>query len=400
MVKTPGARDVFGGSKCCSRGRRRDFDTLQNTQQAQEFVRDAKTLAGVVDLNRVRNDGFRVAGAWISWFLWCRCLKSRTLNPWKAFKCHITEMLLCRNHFAWQLQEFVCIGSTFSWQAQYFWRIQRSQQRPGARSEFIDRALLVCCHKTRHKATATLFPGPWTKTFQSEMAAAGTNRPLHHGGMLARYSLGHLRPSDADHYCAMRCQRLLFSIALTSAAQPLGEFETRQWVALGRGGLLHVLLRGFSQHGKRDHHMLWTSLQIYAMHRVIHTKGGGETRVRSSWRRAIADRPSTSQGATAAPATYGWMLLPAQKRVETVVLNDVMRLPCVLAFIRRLPWPSSWLSRRPTSSCRHDVVPSGPSGRPSSWLASGLSGAADDVTTLTSFVVVVVVRPSRRPSGP
>ena len=29
-----------------SRGRRRDFDTLQNMWQAQEFVRVAKTLAG------------------------------------------------------------------------------------------------------------------------------------------------------------------------------------------------------------------------------------------------------------------------------------------------------------------------------------------------------------------
>ena len=33
-------------------------------------------------------------------------------------------MLLCRDHFAWQLQEFVCLGSTFSWQAQYFWSIR------------------------------------------------------------------------------------------------------------------------------------------------------------------------------------------------------------------------------------------------------------------------------------
>ena len=61
IVKAPGARDVFGGSKCFSRGRRRDLGTLQNTWQAQEFVRVAKT--GVVDLKRLRNDVFRVAGA-------------------------------------------------------------------------------------------------------------------------------------------------------------------------------------------------------------------------------------------------------------------------------------------------------------------------------------------------
>ena len=39
-----------------------------NTWQAQEFVRVAKTLAGVVDLKRLRNDAFRVAGARISCF--------------------------------------------------------------------------------------------------------------------------------------------------------------------------------------------------------------------------------------------------------------------------------------------------------------------------------------------
>ena len=38
---------------------------MQNTRQAQEFVRVAKTLAGV-DFKRVRNDAFRVAGAMIS----------------------------------------------------------------------------------------------------------------------------------------------------------------------------------------------------------------------------------------------------------------------------------------------------------------------------------------------
>ena len=51
-----------------SRGRRRDFDTFLNAWQAQEFVRVAKTLAGVVDLKRLRNDAFRVAGAKILCF--------------------------------------------------------------------------------------------------------------------------------------------------------------------------------------------------------------------------------------------------------------------------------------------------------------------------------------------
>ena len=37
IVKTPGARDVFGSRKSVLRGRRRDFDTLENTWQAQGF---------------------------------------------------------------------------------------------------------------------------------------------------------------------------------------------------------------------------------------------------------------------------------------------------------------------------------------------------------------------------
>ena len=56
--------------------------------------------------------------------LWCRCLKHPTLNPWEGCKFHVTEVLPCRDRFAWQLQEFVCLGSTFSWQAHYFWSNQ------------------------------------------------------------------------------------------------------------------------------------------------------------------------------------------------------------------------------------------------------------------------------------
>ena len=66
IVKNWRSRDGFGSSKRFSRGRHRDFDTLQNTRQAQEFVRVAKTSAGVVDLKRVWNDTFRVVGAGIS----------------------------------------------------------------------------------------------------------------------------------------------------------------------------------------------------------------------------------------------------------------------------------------------------------------------------------------------
>ena len=54
----------------------------------------------------------------------CRWLRPPTQNPWKGCKFHVTEALLCSDHFAWQLQAFVCLGSTFSWQAQYFGSIR------------------------------------------------------------------------------------------------------------------------------------------------------------------------------------------------------------------------------------------------------------------------------------
>ena len=63
IVKNGRSRGVFGGFTRFSRGRRNDFDTLQNAWQAQEYLRVAQTLAGAVGLKRVRNDAFRVAGA-------------------------------------------------------------------------------------------------------------------------------------------------------------------------------------------------------------------------------------------------------------------------------------------------------------------------------------------------
>ena len=85
-------------------------------------MRVAKTLAGAVDLNRLRDDAFRVAGARISCFAMSIFEASDAESvEGLQLSCHgPTDVLLCSDHFAWQLQEFVCLGSTFSWQAQYF----------------------------------------------------------------------------------------------------------------------------------------------------------------------------------------------------------------------------------------------------------------------------------------
>ena len=93
------------------RGRRRSSWGLQKRWQAWWIWRGSETMRFAW-----QGQGFRV--------LRCRCLKPPTQNPWKGCKFHVTEVLLCSDHFAWQLQDFVCLGSTFSWQAQYFWSIR------------------------------------------------------------------------------------------------------------------------------------------------------------------------------------------------------------------------------------------------------------------------------------
>ena len=92
------------------RGRRRSLWGLQKRWQAWGIRRGSETMRFAWQAQ-----GFRA--------LRCRCLKPPTQNPWKGCKFHVTEVLLCSDHFAWQLQEFVCLGSTFPWQAQYFWSI-------------------------------------------------------------------------------------------------------------------------------------------------------------------------------------------------------------------------------------------------------------------------------------
>ena len=103
IAKTPGARTTFWGSKCFSRGRRRDFDTFQNAWQAQEFVRVAKTLAGVVDLKKLRNDAFRVAGARISCF---------AMSMFEAFDAESVEGLQLSCHGSDILQWSFCVAVT------------------------------------------------------------------------------------------------------------------------------------------------------------------------------------------------------------------------------------------------------------------------------------------------
>ena len=95
---------------CKIRGRRRSSWGLQKRWQAWWIWRGSETMHFAWQAQ-----GFRAFRR--------RCVKAPTQNPWKGCKFHVTEVLLCSDHFAWQLQDFVCLGSTFAWQAQYFWSI-------------------------------------------------------------------------------------------------------------------------------------------------------------------------------------------------------------------------------------------------------------------------------------
>ena len=81
------------------------FDTFQNAWQAQEFVRVAKTLAGVGDLKRLRNNAFRVAAAMISCFaiLMFEAFDAELVEGLQIMlrKCYFAVIISrCRNSYA------------------------------------------------------------------------------------------------------------------------------------------------------------------------------------------------------------------------------------------------------------------------------------------------------------
>ena len=114
------------------RGRRRSSWGLQKRCQAWWIWRGSEMMRFAW-----QGQGFRA--------LRCRWLRPSTQNPWKGCKFHVTEVLLCSDHFAWQSQDFVCLGSTFSWQAQYFWSIHLKIAKTYCNSE-VKRAVNMIQH--------------------------------------------------------------------------------------------------------------------------------------------------------------------------------------------------------------------------------------------------------------
>ena len=90
--------------------KREDFDTLPRTWQAQEFVTVANPM---VDSNRVRNDALRVASEGVSCFVMSMFEVSDAESVeglHSTCQVHVTEVILCLDHFARRLLDFVRLG--------------------------------------------------------------------------------------------------------------------------------------------------------------------------------------------------------------------------------------------------------------------------------------------------
>ena len=158
--------------RCKIRGRRRSSWGLQKRWQAWWIWRGSETMRF----------------AWqAQWFraLWCRCLKPPTRNPWKGCKFHVTEVLLCSDHFAWQLQDLICLGATFSWQAQSFWSIQLK----------IAKTSSVCStcqfwRKSRTKASFLSFKASFLKEVSQNCFVFNLQRFIFEGSLAQKLRFG------------------------------------------------------------------------------------------------------------------------------------------------------------------------------------------------------------------
>ena len=119
MLSTPHVRTTFGRSDVVSRGRRKGFCTCQKWAKREGFLACPKR--------------------WQAWDIWRgsgkmhfpwqarykrhvhqRCWEVRALISWERLHFGASYLQVCEADFAWQVQHFVWLGITFSWQAQYF----------------------------------------------------------------------------------------------------------------------------------------------------------------------------------------------------------------------------------------------------------------------------------------
>ena len=101
MFKTHHVRTTFGRSDLVSRGRRKGLCTLSKAKR-EGFVAFPRTMAGVGHLKRICKDAFSMAE-----------YKVRALISWEGLHFGASDLQVCWDDFAWQVQHFVWPGITF-----------------------------------------------------------------------------------------------------------------------------------------------------------------------------------------------------------------------------------------------------------------------------------------------
>ena len=112
----------------------RDSPPCPKWAKGEGFVAFPKTMAGVWHLKRICKDTFRVAGA-VQRHVHQRCWEVRPLISWEVLHFGASDLQVCEGDFAWQVQHFVWLGITYSWQAE--WKnCKNALVREGSLAEF------------------------------------------------------------------------------------------------------------------------------------------------------------------------------------------------------------------------------------------------------------------------
>ena len=125
MLKTPHVRATFGRSDVVSW-------QVQGIVHLVKSEENLRVLAGVGHLKRICKDAFSVADA-----VQEACSSELLGGPGDDFLRGLhfgaSDLQVCWDDFAWQVQHFVWPGITFSWQAQYFRQVDWKSQNTLAR---------------------------------------------------------------------------------------------------------------------------------------------------------------------------------------------------------------------------------------------------------------------------
>ena len=116
MYKAHHVRSTFGRSDVAGA---RDCAPCQQWAKREGFVAFPKAMAGVGHLKRIFKDAFRVAGA-VQRTCSSEMLGGQGADFLMGLHFGASDLQVCWDDSAWQVQHFVWLGITFSWQAQYF----------------------------------------------------------------------------------------------------------------------------------------------------------------------------------------------------------------------------------------------------------------------------------------